>query len=598
MPPKPTAQTITNVVALEHSYTIPPHALNGRRSRSKKPHKQSTAPQLSYARTTEIQTQLSASQVATTKGPVSVEVNTSPTKTNKRCSTIKHLLAKPPILHEIKARTPEPRDTMPNLAQPVLRPQHSFPTHQPPAARSQIQDTVMRPTQTQAAIPHDASNGINVQVEEPDLYVDDGSQAQSRAAVAQPPAGSTLQSGSHEQTLQSPLAGADSIVQIAATKKTESSSASGDSVQVNGAGDKLKSSSLPSISHAIEMVKLQQKVSLTSLTSSRGLNFLQGEDSRNVAHTIKSANKAIPESVSTQVSKFQAVSQPCTVTTLVQAKTPEPSQILSQLSTPPMVPVLDVKYKSPQTVRQSGHQNSEIPASKLSTATQLVSTRMRQSQIMPFMSQIPHSKGTVSLHQELLKPSTSFPSYSCPSTAVSSVQLETAAAQSPNSLAIPQAAIPLQLSAQATHQAATSETRNSPIVPQTTLRPSSEVAFIRANSAAEQQNNPMFVTQAAGQHTEVSVPVFTQKTSSLATPLTGSVYTQVGTVLNTPTTIVSETTTTQSVTSKAVQQCLIQSATGITKQDNPQLTSQKYIGDYQYYSTNNTDKHQVYFRFK
>ena len=287
-----TDKYISDAVALEHSYTIPPHAA-GTKRKSRKTHAETNTYSAPHSSVTETWVQSAPPQSVTVKEIVPEEANTSPKKSNKRCPTIKQLLEKPSLLSKPKTDLPVSRNVVSNTSTLL----GTVPNHQ------SSQSTAVRPANPDVKSQEYATTSSVHQALQPDIH-------------KLKPTAPRFDTGSH---IRPPPTGPPSSV------------ASG--IAVNARSDKPRLAPVPSITHAIEMVKLQQQGALAV-------------DATHKLDGPKSPNTGVQQStgmpVTSNIQKLPMKASTCTTTTSKACK----SEIISKLTSPPMVPVPNVQLQT------------------------------------------------------------------------------------------------------------------------------------------------------------------------------------------------------------------------------------------------------------
>ena len=317
--PDAESQMIMNAVALEHSYTMRPDAINSKR-KSLKYHTDASACSSPHEPN---HSKLKVDGTGPQKTPSSASIptenfsNTSPKRLNKRCSTVKQLLEKPTMLDKASSKTPVVNNTASGSETTAVKPLVNSAKNEQPSIK-ELQTTA---NQQQAVSSHQSAAAI----QKSDMYIQDQSHLPSSEHLSRS-LNPTLQK-QESQVLPSEVNGPASAV---ATPVSSAGSLPGSCCSLD---NKAKLSSVPSITHAIEMVKLQQQGALN-------------RDSTNTVHSKKPATKTAEEHTEIPYPDLQETTRnDGTLATKTGNKKSEPTQILSQLSSPPIAPVIDVKLQ-------------------------------------------------------------------------------------------------------------------------------------------------------------------------------------------------------------------------------------------------------------
>ena len=288
--PNAESEMIMNAVALEHSYTMPPDAINSKR-KSLKCHTNASAcsPQQD-AKHSGLKVDASGPQKIPPSTSIPTEDNRSPKRLNKRCSTIKQLLEKPTMVDKTASQTPVINNTASGSEATTVKPLAN-PANSEQSSVKELQTTA---NQQQVVFSH-------------------------QTAV-------TKRKSDTQESRVLPFKVHDAA-SVVATPVTSSGSRLGSCLD-----NKTKLSSVPSITHAIEMVKLQQQGALS-------------KDCTNTVQNKRPATETVEEYTHTPNPLLQETARNGTLASKTENKKSESSQILAQLSSPPIAPVIDVKLQ-------------------------------------------------------------------------------------------------------------------------------------------------------------------------------------------------------------------------------------------------------------
>ena len=311
-----TDKYISDTVALEHSYTIPPHAINSKR-KSRKGYTETSTYSAPHTSAICTEPEPNATQPVTSQEVVSEETNTSPKKSNKKCPTIKQLLEKPSLFSKPKTDLAM-SGNVPNVA-PLETP--PYPTSKP---------IISQPTKPGFVNPE-----------------------------------------------QAPLHHEPQDVRLSTVLTKISTSASVSSIKC----EKPWLTSVPSISHAIEMVKLQQRGALT-------------KDSQLEIKGTKCPNETDPPPTIT--------TQHLHTTCRMLGETGK-STIVSQLTSPPMAPVLNVQLHTDMPKFPGcKNQPKASPANSLVLSPQISNTGTTPNEEPVGFSPCTTQQGIPSQHSNML----------------------------------------------------------------------------------------------------------------------------------------------------------------------------------------------------
>ena len=288
--PSAESEMIMNAVALEHSYTMPPDAINSKRKSLKCHTDASTCAPQQDAKHSGLKVDASSPQKIPPSASIPTEDNRSPKRLNKRCSTIKQLLEKPTMVNKTDPKAPIISNTASGSEATAVKPLEN------PA---DIEQSFIKELQT-------TSN------QQQGIFSHQTTVAKRKSDIQE------------SRVLPFKVNDAASVL---ATLVTSSGSRQGSCLD-----NKAKLNSVPSITHAIEMVKLQQQGALS-------------KDCTNTVQNKRSATKIVEEYTQTPDPVPQEIAQNGTLASKTENKKSEPSQILSQLSSPPIAPVIDVKLQ-------------------------------------------------------------------------------------------------------------------------------------------------------------------------------------------------------------------------------------------------------------
>ena len=221
------------------------------------------------------------------------------------------------MLDKASSKTPVVNNTASGSETTTVKPLVNSAKNEQPSIK-ELQTTT---NQQQAVFSYQSAAAI----QKSDMYIQDQSHLPSSEHLSRS-LNPTLQK-QESQVLPSEVNGPASAV---ATPVSSAGSLPGSCCSLD---HKAKLSSVPSITHAIEMVKLQQQGALN-------------RDSTNTVHSKNPATKTAEELTEIPYPDPQETARnDGTLATKTGNKKSEPTQILSQLSSPPIAPVIDVKLQ-------------------------------------------------------------------------------------------------------------------------------------------------------------------------------------------------------------------------------------------------------------